>query len=399
MDRHADMNIGFFSNSYPGLTGEGGIGTHTRQLAHSLTAAGHDVHVLTPGKAAGETRDGAVRIHFCRDEYIPIADRFVPGIGANCRIATAMTRLVHRHRLDLVEFPNWGGVGVGYALARPAPLVVRLYTSAAETNQIDGVENARTAAWDIRRERWLARSADALVTHSDAHRRNISRELVLDADQIELVPLGLPTAPWYVRPERPPSTGDDAMTVVYLGRMEARKGTLDLIRAIPGVLREVPNVHFTLIGADRPHCPGGRTHAQYIEETLPPEIRERIHLAGRLPDSEVDRLVQSADLFVAPSLYESFGLIFVEAMRWGTPVVGTKVGGIPEIVEDGQSGVLVPPGSPDELGTVLVSLLRDEPLRRRLGESGRIRVEREFSAEQMAQRSIAFYARVCENQR
>lgn len=101
--------------------------------------------------------------------------------------------------------------------------------------------------------------------------------------------------------------------------------------------------------------------------------------------------MQSADLFVAPSLYESFGLIFVEAMRWGTPVVGTRVGGIPEIVKDDESGLLVSPGSPDELADAIVALLLDEERRCRIGEAGRRRVEAEFSVERMAERAVAFY--------
>ncbi len=382
------MKIGFFSSSYPGVTGEGGIGTYTRNLAHALAALGHAVHVLTPGDARSTVEDGPVSVHLCRDDYFPVADRLVPGAGASYRVGTAMARLVERHGLDIVEFPNWGGVGLWYAARRPAPLVVRLHTSAAETNLIDGVASRRVAAWDVRRERWLSRSADALVTHSDAHRRQMAAELGIDAARIALIPHGIPLGHVFERPRN--ETGE--LTVVSLGRMEKRKGTLDLFKAAPAVLRAVPEARFVLIGADRPHCPGGRTHARYLEDEFPPEVRSRIRLAGRLPDDEVDRLLRSADLFVAPSLYESFGLIFVEAMRWGTPVVGTRVGGIPEIVEDGVSGLLVSPGDPDGLAAALIALLRDEGRRCRIGAAGRRRVEAEFSAGRMAERAVAFYS-------
>ena len=87
-------------------------------------------------------------------------------------------------------------------------------------------------------------------------------------------------------------------------------------------------------------------------------------------DDEVTRYLQTADLFVAPSLYESFGLIFLEAMRWGTPVVGTRVGGIPEIVCDGESGVLVSPGNHYRLASAISELLLDEQRRLTLGEKG-----------------------------
>ena len=117
-------------------------------------------------------------------------------------------------------------------------------------------------------------------------------------------------------------------------------------------------------------------------------------LAGALGDEEVTRYLQTADLFVAPSLYESFGLIFLEAMRWGTPVVGTRVGGIPEIVCDGESGVLVSPGNHNELASAISELLLDEQRRLTLGEKGRKRVESHFSVQLMAARTVEFYVGV-----
>ena len=113
-----------------------------------------------------------------------------------------------------------------------------------------------------------------------------------------------------------------------------------------------------------------------------------------MSDAEVTRHLQSADVFVAPSLYESFGLVFLEAMRWGTPVIGTKAGGIPEIIKDGESGLLVPPGDHAELAAAIASLLNDRQKRLRLGESGRRRVEEEFSATTMAKRTLDFYSSV-----
>ena len=136
----------------------------------------------------------------------------------------------------------------------------------------------------------------------------MATETGIPAERIRLIPLGIEAFPDFVRPPRaggPP-------TVVYLGRLEHRKGTMDLLDAVPRVLRAIPDARFVLIGADRPHAPGGRTHAEYVAG-LPVMIRERVTLTGPLPAAEVDRWLQTADLFVAPSRYESFGLIFLEA--------------------------------------------------------------------------------------
>jgi glycogen synthase len=180
-------------------------------------------------------------------------------------------------------------------------------------------------------------------------------------------------------------------TVVFLGRLERRKGALDLMRAIPLVLDRVPNAKFIFIGPDRPHCPGGRTHREYLESQFTESVRRQIVLKGPLDDAAVTTYLQTADLFVAPSLYESFGLIFLEAMRWGTPVVGTTAGAIPEIIEDGKSGILVRPGNHLELADAIGSLLANPQQRRSLGEAGRERVESRFSVQAMTTNTIDFY--------
>lgn len=384
------MKLGIFTPTYPGVSGAGGIGTYTRNLAHALSGLGHRVHVLTVGAAPDTVADGPVTVRVTRDTYFPVVDRLVPGAGASCRVGAALAGMAWRHGLDVVEFPNWGGHGSGFALVRGRrPLVVRLHTSTLESQVIDGDARDRRAAWEVRHERLLCARADVLVTHSEAHRQAMSGELGVPAGRIALVPHGIPVRRDFVRPPRPA----DPPTVVYLGRLEKRKGTLDLLHALPAVVARVPDVRVVLIGRDRPHCPGGRTHRQYLDEELPPEVRRRVTFAGELPDAEVDRRLQTADVFVAPSLYESFGLIYLEAMRWGTPVIGTTAGGVPEIIGDGESGLLVPPSCPEKLSSALILLLQDEALRRRLGEAGRRRAETTFSIEECARRMAHLYAK------
>lgn len=377
--RRRAMRIGLYTPTYPGIA-EGGIGTYTRNLAQGLCAQGHAVHVLTPAPRSDCFADGAVTVHTTQPTYLRIAERVVPGIGSNLRVGNAMRRLVAEHDLDLVEFPNWEGFGIYFCMRRTVPVVVRLYTSSLDSQAIDGGRMDRQKRWDIRREKWQAKLADALVTHSNAHRMAIARDSEAPPDSISIVPLGIPVFPDFERRriER------DHFSIVYLGRLERRKGTIDLLRAIPEILKHAPNVRFRLIGADRPHCPGERSHAQFVAEEFPKEVQQHVELLGELPAAEVDRWLQTADLFVAPSLYESFGLIFVEAMRWGTPVVGTRAGGIPEIVEDGVTGALAEPGDWPGLAAKIVELLRDERRRRRLGEAGRRHVELHFSVQRMA---------------
>jgi glycosyltransferase involved in cell wall biosynthesis len=153
------------------------------------------------------------------------------------------------------------------------------------------------------------------------------------------------------------------------------------------------------IGADRPHCPGKRLHKQYIDEELDAVARERISMLGRLPDEEVDHWLQRGTIFVAPSIYESFGLVFLEAMRWGTPVIGTYAGGIPEIIEDDVTGVLVPANRPDAIALAIVKLLENPSRCRELGEAGRRRCMERFMDDRMAADMIHVYKEAIERWR
>src|SRR5262249_46841395 len=154
----------------------GGIGTYTHHLAHGLSALNHSVHVVTPAPAMGEERDGTVTLHLVPTGHFPVLERFLPGSGACYRVGRSLQTIVNRHKLDLVEFPNWEGLGVLFCWFRRVPVVVRLHTSSLETQRIDGVSRSGLAQWDVRRERWLARSADTLVTHSQAHRAMMAEE-------------------------------------------------------------------------------------------------------------------------------------------------------------------------------------------------------------------------------
>jgi len=388
------MKVGFFSPNYPGISGDGGIGTYTRALARSLVDSGHGVQVVTTGDRTTQILANQVPVSVVKQQYSRVLDRILPGAGITRRVGQEALRVSRTAELDLFEFPNWEGLGAWFALRRRLPLVVRLSTSSAETQQIDGLPNSWRLKCDVAREKLQARLADALITHSNAHRQLMAKELGVDANRISVIPLGVDVYREFVRaqqPARPP-------TVVFLGRLEKRKGALDLLNAIPHVLDQVSDARFVLIGPDRPHCPGGRSHREYARMEYPLHVQEHIEFAGSLSDEEVTQHLQTADLFVAPSLYESFGLIFLEAMRWGTPVVGTFAGGIPEIVEDGKSGVLVSPGNPTELAGAIVSLLKDPQRRRGLGEAGRERVESHFSVATAAARTLEIYTDVLSRQ-
>ncbi len=118
---------------------------------------------------------------------------------------------------------------------------------------------------------------------------------------------------------------------------------------------------------------------------------------GRVSDSTLQSLYQSCDLFVAPSLYESFGLIYLEAMNYAKPVIGCQAGGIPEVVDHGVTGLLVEPQAPTAVAEAIVSLLKSPVKLREMGVAGRQRLLEEFTHIQMARNFERVYRAVIQN--
>ena len=171
--------------------------------------------------------------------------------------------------------------------------------------------------------------------------------------------------------------------VLFVGRISEQKGIFQLLEAA----RALPDEVSLVLCASSPDTPelaarlqaavAGRSRVQWIN--------------AMLPVPEVVQLYSHAAVFACPSIYEPFGLINLEAMACGTPVVASRVGGIPEVVVDGETGWLVPPGDAAALAEALRGALADPARARRMGEAGRRRVEAHFSWDRIAEHTLAVY--------
>jgi glycogen synthase len=136
-----------------------------------------------------------------------------------------------------------------------------------------------------------------------------------------------------------------------------------------------------------------------MRDILGEEIGKRVHWFGRVDDAVKNYLLSACDVLVAPSLYESFGIMYVEAMRAGKPVIGTKAGGIPEVVDDGVTGLLALPGDVGTLAAAMTRLGSDAELRQTFGRHGLQRFEQRFSLYNFGRQTENFYREVLEEWR
>jgi hypothetical protein len=151
-------------------------------------------------------------------------------------------------------------------------------------------------------------------------------------------------------------------------------------------------VRFVLVGDDSLGCETGLTYKQeFLKRHAREDWLDRVVFAGRTEEADLIYYYSNCDVFVAPSRFESFGLIFLEAMRYGKPVVGCRAGGMPEVIDEGVNGLLAEPGDAPSLTAALEDLIADPKLRRRLGQCARRTFEEKFTANNMARNAVNIY--------
>ncbi len=225
------------------------------------------------------------------------------------------------------------------------------------------------------------RLIDAIVVPSESLKRQMTQRPYLDADSIVVIPNGLPDQPISVGSEIRDAVRqrlgipDDALVALSVSRLVEEKGHSTYLGALPTVLKAVPNLNVVIVG-DGPLEETIRARVQELE------IADSVELVGY--QKMTSEFMAAADLFVHPSLAESFGIAVLEAMRAGLPVVATTAGGLPEVV--GESGRLVPPDDSEALANAIISVATSAETRRGLGKLGRQRFENHFTATRMVDR-------------
>jgi glycosyltransferase involved in cell wall biosynthesis len=272
-----------------------------------------------------------------------------PRLAARVRRATRGADLVHTH---LVHADAYGALGA------------RVLVSTKHND-----DPFRAGAFRYV-ERALARRTSKIIAITQALARFQVERVGLPPEKVEVIHYGLDELPaaWGANP--PDDVPQDAPLVLAVCRLEPQKGIDVAIRAV----REIPNAHLVVLGEG----PQRRELEQLADD--------RVHLLGRVPD--VAAWLRRADVLVHPVRWEGFGLAMLEAMLASLPVVATRVSSIPEIVVDGETGLLVPPDDPPALASALMHVLEDA---RDYGERGRERAREKFSVARMTERTLAVY--------
>ncbi len=243
--------------------------------------------------------------------------------------------------------------------------------------------------------KWALGQAEALVAISEFVARSLA-DGGYARERIHVVNNALDMTGWEPGLDAAPvrrelGLPDDAPTIGIISRLFRWKGHDFLIEAMGLVCREFPDARLVIVGEDDPRAvPGsGSFRAELEAQAVQLGIRENVVFTGFRTD--IARLMAAFDVFAHPSWEEPFGMVFLEAMAMCKPIVAWASGGAPEVIVQGETGLLAERGSVSGLSDALLSLLRDPELRHRLGSAGRRRAEQLFTPEQMALRMYEVY--------
>lgn len=242
--------------------------------------------------------------------------------------------------------------------------------------------------------RFALRRADGVVANSHQTRR-LAIAAGIDPARISVVHPGVDLERFPPAPARRAATPGGPM-LLSVGRLVRRKGVLEFVEQVmPTLVAAHPTLSYVVVGGD---ATASLAHPERLREAITDKVRAlnlegHVELRGELPAADLARLYREADLFVLPVLevpgdVEGFGIVFLEAALGGTPSVSTRVGGIPEAIEDGRSGILVEPGDHAAMARAIERLLGDPELRQRLGAYAERRARQQFGWATVAARYL-----------
>ncbi|MBX5326292.1 MAG: glycosyltransferase family 4 protein [Candidatus Bathyarchaeia archaeon] len=364
----------------------GGIASHVHDLSKALVRMGHEVYVVTldfPGAPNFEEVDG-VKVYRAPSEvghphFLTWTLLFNHSIEKRVADVGVDFDVLHVH--DWLTAP--AGIAAKHFLRKP--LVTTIHSTeygrstlhSVDSMTIDGLE------W------WATYEANKVIVTTWSMRHEVCGHFKVPWDKVWIIPNAVDAAKFQVDVDKGAvrqryGVGWGEKLILYVGRLVPQKGVEYLIQAVPKISAKYPGAKFVIVGEG-----WLRGHLEWLANQT--GQRWRINFTGFIPDSELVVLMRSADVLVVPSVYEPFGIVALEGMAAGVPVVASQVGGLAEVVEHDRTGVYVYMRNPDSIAWGVDRVLSNSGHAEWLVRNGLEAVRKVYSWEAVAKKTTELY--------
>jgi len=388
------VRIGLISQEYPPETAKGGIGTQTYLKAHGLTALGHQVRVISrsPSSLRTEHEEDGVCVIRVPSTSMPVYTELADWLSYSQCVAAEIATQQAREPFDVLDFPEWACEGLVHLLNQSewnrVPTVIHLHGPLVMLAHTLGWPDPNTEFFRMGSQMEAAslRLANAVFSSSACSADWCASEYGLDRDRIPVMHTGIDTELFHPRPVA--KAADP--TIVFVGKMVRNKGVEILVDAACEIANDFPGLQLRLLG-------GGE---ESIIESLRAKVAERglehmLDIPGYIARKDLPDQLSRAQVFAAPSEYEGGpGFVYLEAMACGLPVIGCSGSGAAEVIQDGESGLLVNPNDVSHLASALRRLLADKAEREAMGINAQKSVSQTADCKICVPQIAAFYETV-----
>ncbi|MFQ5559192.1 MAG: glycosyltransferase family 4 protein [Nitrospinota bacterium] len=366
-----------------------GLGTYATNLVNGLAGLGHKVTIISPAVSSQETPEGVKKVEV---QGLPIKPTLGNWPILSYYYAKTLKSVLKQESYNIIHFvdareslfcsvkgiPVFGTMHDYYfSEASANPLVYKRFYH-------DWVK--RWAFYNLTKifERKAVNKLSCLISNTTYVANSMKNLYGVKEERVETVHLGVHPDTDKGAKKSPGLEGDPAM--LFIGGNFQRKGLPFLVRAVSELKKKLPHISLYVVGKDQQQGEIENLCAKH-------EVQGAVHFLGWKENRQVRALLRGCDVFCMPSLIEGFGLVFLEAMESGIPVIGSKTGGVPELIQSGENGFLVPPEDWRGIAEKIELLYKNKDVRETVIKNGFSTVKK-FSVEKMVLKTEALYRKV-----
>ena len=362
----------------------GGVANHVASLERRFTGMGHEVKVIAPAsRAIADFGDRFIPIG--KPRSIPSSDSVIR-VSISLRLGPTIKEVLAREKFDIIHLHEPFMPMLCSAVLR--------FSDTANVGTFHAFQGKPGYNWGRPISTWMirrrVRKLHGRIAVSEPAMNFASKYVPGD---YEIIPNGIDLERFSADVPLIEEFCDGKQNIVFVGRLEFRKGVDYLLKAFLEAKREIPESRLIIVG------PGTRLRKRYERWVRRNHLEDDVVFAGYVSYDDLVRYYKTADVFCAPATSgESFGIVLLEAMAAGRPIVATNIDGYAGVVTDGEDGLLVPPRDDGALARALVTVMSDPALGERMATKGRLKAK-DYSWEHIAQRVLGYYDHVLNGSR